>query len=382
MNRREIIQGSTALGALAAAPAAFAQPAAPVSLRRGINIGYLMGSPDHSPDNKSFNANPFEAPRHTMSDEDLARLHRLGFDFIRLIVSPGVFTADGGVRAPALYKRLDETLHRLLGFGFSVLVDLHPFGPVEPYTPAQIGTPAGAALWPDYLKLVGEIARRVAAVNPDRIAFEPLNEPRVNGRDWPALQQELYRTVRANARSLTFVVNAAAKWDWNDLPRLDPTPFVRDRTLFTFHYYEPFEFTHQAIPGKYGALGAVRWPAALEARTPGGTNPQLRDYLQSDAGPGLIAKQFAAIHDWAQQHGIDNSRIFIGEFGSQRKTATKNGPSEEDRGAWIAAVRTAAQRERFGWAYFQYENPDFFGMRNPDGSLDATAIRALGLNAT
>ena len=102
----------------------------------------------------------------------------MGFDHVRLPVDPAVLAQDGAIGTvdpDALYY-LEDAVRLVLDGGLAIVIDLHPdesFGlrlPTEPATLDRI-----AALWT-------QVARTLGDHDPDRVYFEVLNEPGIDGR--------------------------------------------------------------------------------------------------------------------------------------------------------------------------------------------------------
>ena len=255
------------------------------------------------------------------------------------------------------------------------------------------------------------MARRLQELGDDGIAFELINEPRLKCKGpeqdlWQRMMAHLIARARAGSRDLPLVVTGACISTPEGLMALDPAALGDGNLIYTFHYYEPFTFTHQGAqfipwPDKY--LDEVPWPAGarpiaepleqLKKRmqtVPGrdeaarnqalmGAQVNLQRFYASGAGPALIEKRFAAVRGWADRHRIPPQRIFIGEFGVWRQHAKLPGARCEDRVRWLADTRAAAEKYGFTWAYFNYDGP--FGIVSDDGvrALDPAVLASLGL---
>lgn len=186
---------------------------------------------------------------------------------------------------------------------------------------------------------------------------------------------------------------------------LDPKTFDDKNILYTFHYYEPFTFTHQGAqfiqwPDKY--LDQVPWPytrrsieeplKALQARLSAlrmdsedehkqlfAARNNLERYYAAKHDAQTIEEKFAKVHEWAVRNNIAPDRVIIGEFGVWRRQAGLPGALCVDRAAWIDAVRRAAEKNKFSWAFFHVDGP--FGLINGAGKIDPVVLNALGLGS-
>jgi len=127
--------------------------------------------------------------------------------------------------------------------------------------------------------------------------------------------------------------------DWNDLRGLDELVLPADdqHIIVTFHYYQPYQFTHQAaewVQGNANWLG-MEWK---------GSSPE-KQYVQYD---------FKIVAQWAKE----NQRpIFLGEFGAYSKA------DMDSRARWTAFVAREAEKQGFRWGYWEFCSG--FGVYDP-----------------
>ena len=173
--------------------------------------------------------------------------------------------------------------------------------------------------------------------------------------------------------------------------------------LFTFHFYEPYVFSHQGAPWMagtepmYGVLTGVPWPAAAGTRaatlaavrrraaTTGGTPGALQaaeravnDYFDGAPGPAYLTPFFDEVAHWARKNDIDAADVLLGEFGALRTDARYAAAAAADRARYVRDVRDAAERHGFPWAFWNL----FDGMGLMDETtrtLDPAIADALGL---
>jgi hypothetical protein len=411
--RRVALFGLVGLAALVAT--ALANPpvqAAPFDVQRAINIAQWFTWPRYEATGAAIAWPPYKSTPKPPSAEELEALHRAGFDTVRLPVDPAPFMVFKGERLEAVYGMLFEAIRRITGAGLKVIVDLHPNSrhPVWGQNAVVAGLESPTFL--AYSNAVEEVARRLAKLSASGVALELINEPRLKckGADqelWQQMLKVLIERARAGNPDITLIVTGACISTPDGLLALDPETLGDRNLIYTFHYYEPFTFTHQGAkfipwPDKY--LDAVPWPAgarpieeplALLARNMqtmtdadprsrqmamAGARRNLQKFYESEAGPELIEQRFAAISDWAAKHSIEKNRVFIGEFGVLRQTSSAPGARCADRVRWLADVRKAAERHGFGWAYFNYDGP--FSILVDDNNarrLDPAVLSGLGL---
>jgi endoglucanase len=315
-----------------------------------------------------------------LSDVDLGLIRSLGFTAVRLVVPLNQLfrPAVPDSLSPAMLASLDRMLDRLLAQDLCVIVDPHFSATDRRFETDSAYTEAFVRFW---TALAHHLSRR----DPERVFLEVVNEPVFAGRagDWPPIQQRLLAAMRREAPRHTLI---AAGTGWSSITGLLRLPPVADRNIvYTFHFYEPFEFTHQGEPwaGPPGALRGVPYPAdsaacarSAEAQRDSAAAQAVRRYCAEGWDSSLIIRQLARAAAWGRQHAVP---VFLGEFGASRTAAPR-----ADRAAWIRDVRVAAERLGVPWGVWGFD--DRFGLdarRGPDGVMvvDMSVVRALGLRA-
>jgi len=381
-------------------------------MRRAINVAQWFTWPRYeAPPATGIMWPPYKETPPPLDSGDLQALKRAGFDTVRLPVDPAPFFVFQGTQREQVYRMLFQAIERIQSAGLNVIVDLHPNSrhPVWGQHAVVKGLDA-----PGFVQLAGvveDMARRLSRQDSRRIALELINEPRLKCKGeeqsrWESLLDHLVKRARAAAPDLALVVTGSCISTLDGLIALDPK-MLRDKSLFyTFHYYEPFSFTHQGAafipwPDKY--LDEVPWPAGARpieeplqkidkhvarannldavARTKAtlGAQINLKKFYASGAGRQLIENRFATVSKWAKDNDIPPARILIGEFGVLRKNGDAPGALCEDRVRWLTDVRETADRLGFAWAYFSYDGPFALVLDDRKRELDTTILGALGL---
>jgi endoglucanase len=291
--------------ALAAAPDAFA---AAKRLGRGINLG-----------------NALEAPSEgewgvTLKPEYFAAIKDAGFDSIRLPVrwsahaqKDAPYTLD-----PKFCERVDWALDQATQQGLVVILNMHHYD--EIYQDLS-HAPRFAAMWK-------QIAARYRD-RPDTVYFEFLNEPHTKLTDeaWSKLFAEVLREVRRTNPTRPVVVGPS---QWNSIHNLSKFTLPEDdqHLIATFHYYLPFQFTHQ---GASWAQGSDAWKG--------------RKWPQSPEEQAALAKDFATAAQWSKEH---HRPLLLGEFGAY------SAADMDSRVRWTNAVAREAEKHGFPWAYWEF----------------------------
>jgi endoglucanase len=316
MSRRKGILAilGLALASLAAVPAFAAAPATPrlhasdQPFRRGVNVlGY----------------DPYwtDASKRRFEWRHFTEIKKAGFDFVRLNLQAFSHMDARNRLDPAWVAKLEDVVHHAQAAGLGVILDEHDFDPCS--ADLNMCRTKLSAFW-------SQVAPRFARA-PRNVAFELLNEPhdKLNGEPWNRLFAEVLATVRRSNPSRIVVVGPT---HWNSLKDLPLLKLPADPNLLvTFHYYEPFHFTHQ------GAGWAGEEVKALHGITWG-----------SDADRAAVRSDFDEVARWA---AANPRPILLGEFGAYDKSGTPL----DLRVAYTEAARSEAERHRFGWAYWQFE---------------------------
>jgi endoglucanase len=334
------------------------------ALARGFNLpGWLEGSTPRRPDMAV-----------------LASLHARGFTHIRLPVGAELLMEElnpGGDVARQLAE-LDFAIDRLTRLGFAVSIDVHPGGN---FSQLHVAQPERAfALLESLWRM---LAGRYASRSPERVFFEALNEPVVNWTIWKDQGPRLAAAIRREAPSHTIIMGHP------DYQRIDAlaavTPLADANVVYAAHFYDPMIFTHQGLDWSDDPLRFLRkvpFPARLTdppvTRLIDELTRQGRDSAATLVRTALrepwtverIDAEVGRAAAWIERH---RRPVIINEFGVLGWHAD---PS--DRGRWLRAVRSAAERACIGWAHWDYADGFGFVRRVADRETpDEKIVRAL-----
>ena len=278
-------------------------------LGRGINLG-----------------NALEAPREgdwgmTLQDWHFAEIAEGGFASVRV---PIRWSSHADLVAPyaidgEFFERIDWVLRRAHANNLNVVLNVHHYGQLNEEPSAHRER---------YLALWQQIAVRYQH-EPRSVYFELLNEPndKLDAPTWNALLNDALSVVRQTNSDRPVIVGPSP---WNGARSIDSLQLPSDdqHIIGTFHYYEPFHFTHQGagwVNDSNAWLG-TRWEGTAEQHS-------------------AINNTFDAIQAWGKQH---NRPIYLGEFGAYRTAHI------DDRARWTEFVRRAAESRGFAWSYWEF----------------------------
>ena len=283
-------------------------------LGRGINLG-----------------NALEAPNEgelgvTLKEEYFDIIKQAGFDSVRLPVrwsahalSEKPYTID-----PKFFKRVDWAVNCALSRNLPVTLDVHHYHEL-------CGDPANHK--DRFLALWRQIAEHYRDY-PDTLVFELLNDPynKIRANELNLLLKQSLAVVRESNPN-RIVVFGSANYNNIDYLKFLKIPKEDRNIIATFHYYEPYQFTHQG----------VSWEKD--------SNDWLgKKWVGSDAEKQAVVKEFDIAADWAKE----NSRpINLGEFGVHKNA------DMDSRARWTKFVTDTAVERGFSIHYWEFCADEF-----------------------
>jgi hypothetical protein len=342
-------------------------------LHRGINLSmWYAQAPGH------YSA---ERLARFTTPADFKLVHDLGFDHVRLSIDPEPLIATPAqpdsplVLDDAAMARLAATTRQLTALGLIVILDIHP---ETPWKLNATKTPTGIA---NFLSFWSAFSHYFAKTDPDKVYFEILNEPEsIEPADWASVQARVVTVIRAQVPKHTIIVGGAR---WNSIDTLvSLEPLADTNLIYTFHDYEPMEFTHQGATWAGEALKPLRgvpYPSSPEAVAP--LLPALTDdaarkglawYGQNRWTIARMQQRVGLAQAWGKQHHVP---LWCGEFGVYRAFAP-----HEDRARWITDMRTTLEADSIGWSMWDYQ--EAFGIvtkKDAVTTVDPLIAAALGV---
>ncbi|HWE48658.1 MAG TPA: cellulase family glycosylhydrolase [Bryobacteraceae bacterium] len=290
----------------------------------------------------------------TATDRDL--LKNAGFTSVRIAVAPQYLLPKWATPETAAknLKNLDAGIDLFLNAGMAVMLDFQ--ADVE-YLDYYFSDPSAPA---ELVETWRMLAARYANRNPDLLFFEIMNEPdkRFTQADWDAEQKKALAAIRESAPNHTVLL---APVDFSGLDALlQMTPYDDPNVIYVMHYYQPMIFTHQGADwtrsADIAALRNIPWPPDDEW-----------DAAHIDWDMHL-ASEWAAL--W-------HVRVVVNEFGAYKPFSPP-----EARARWTRDVRLAIEKERLGWAMWDYAAGfDLTVVQNGVRGIDPNMSAALGLSS-
>ena len=209
-------------------------------LRHGINASEWMAqSHDYSP----------QRLRTFTTLDDIARMHSMGFDHVRLSIDPAVFDCQGPWDQCERIQILDEVIAKALSVDLAVILDVHPSDEYKrQLASSDSSVDKFTALW-------NQIATHYAKSDRERVFFEILNEPEVGVYRWAGIQQSLVGAIRRDAPTHTIIVTCGEYSNADDLARM---PQVADDNIIVNFLLQS---AHLHAPGCVMGRGLLGRPA-------------------------------------------------------------------------------------------------------------------------
>lgn len=342
-------------------------------LRRGVNLSmwYAQDHQLYDPDGGAAKLASYITPA------DFKLVHDLGFDHVRLSIDPVPLIDDAklGTLRPDAMARLDATVKQITATGLVVVLDIHPEDAfVKPTETTADGTKEFFAFWKSF-------AQHYAGTDPEKVYFEVMNEPHdVDPYRWAGEQARAVAVIRAEAPWHTIIATGEGYGGIDGLLELEP---VRDGdVIYSFHDYEPFEFTHQGATWSSKELIPLRgvpYPSTpeniaplLPALTDKSTHDWLEQYGRQRWDAARMAKRIDLAVQWAKARHVP---LWCGEFGAYREFAPA-----ADRVQWLTDMRKTLESDGIGWDMWDYRG-GFALVTKQDGVSvpDPAVVAALGL---
>jgi len=259
---------------------------------------------------------------------DFTLLKNLGFKSVRLPIAFSFFDAQK-IPLNDVLTKVDRVVKLCNKYGLKLVIDYH-YGELNDNNFLK-ETSKIVDLW-----LI--LTKRYKNVSADNLLFEIYNEPPpMNPQIWKDAAYNITTAIRKIDTKRTLIVGAS---NFNSIYEL--SRFVRladENIIYTFHFYEPFFFTHQGADwvGDQMATTGVPFPYSAE------NFPTLNPKAKSTAGETnyyqyavvgneqSIFDKLTIVKKWGEKYRVP---ILCGEYGAYARYA-----DEGSRCRYIKAMR-------------------------------------------
>lgn len=348
------------LAVLAASPA-WSQAAPQPPFSKGVNLTQWLEQPSV----RSIQFTRFDK-------SDFQFLKALGADVVRLPIKLHDMTSGAPDYRidPLFFQFLDRIVDWAEELGIHLIIDNHSF---------DSSRPTEANIEQILLKVWPQVAAHYKN-RSDLILYEVLNEPHgIDPLAWGAIQGRVVQAIRAVDPRHAIVVGGA---DWNSYRELDRLPAYPDPNLiYTFHFYDPFLFTHQGAEWTdQKSIAGIPFPpdpARMPSRAGlnlGNWQAKVFDNYQRDGSPQAVEALLDIPARFAAKRQV---RVFCGEYGAYMRVCPP-----ADRVRWYEFARTALEKRNIAWTSWDYSGGFglFEGPNDSDFSsrINLPLVRAMG----
>lgn len=364
-------------GWLASTAGAQVPPERLAALVKGVNLSHWLWLPQ---------AKDRAGREAFISDAELRDLAAAGLTHVRLPFNPStLWKKDSGELDSAALDEYRRAMDRCLAAKLAVVVDCHA---VE----ASWFQPDAEGHLVDLEHVWAAVLPSLKKSDPARVFLEIVNEPHDlrDPQTWPVAQKHLLKLIRIAAPDHTIVVTGDSWGGIDGLLALEPLDDTN--LLYSFHFYEPHNFTHQGATwgfAPWARMSHVPWPAdaaALEDAAKASHDEQAAGALRWSASRDpwdaqRLAARIARVRDWARAQSKDHPiSLYCGEFGVYAKSAAM-----EHRTAWLnALVRELGSNQNgsspIGWCIWDYAGGFALAEGEPGKrTINPILVKCLGL---
>jgi endoglucanase len=308
--------------------------------------------------------------------KDFNDIKSLGCDVIRLPINLHAMTNGSPDYSidPLFFSFLDSTVNWAENLHLYLLIDNHTFDPATSTDP-QIGQVL-VKVWP-------QIAERYKN-RSDYILYEVLNEPHgISDQLWGDIQQDAIDAIRAVDTKHTIVVGPS---NWNSYNNLAQMPVYTDNNLlYTFHFYDPFMFTHQGASWNTPSMVTLAGvpfpydPATMPPCPPDLVGTWVEQALNQYPEQGNVAYVHSLLDIAVNFRNSRNVNVFCGEFGVYIPNS-----DTADRVFWYQEVKDYLEANNIPWTIWDYKGS--FGLFEKgsheifESDLNVPLLEALDFN--
>jgi len=287
------------------------------SLDNGISVSWLE---------QTWNKDALS--QNGLKKADFMLLKQLGFKSIRLPVAFEYFEAEH-TPIEQIFTHIDNIVKKCNLYGFKLIIDYHNGN----FNDANYLTETSKII-----NLWLKITKRYQHVSHDNLFFELYNEPpHMNPQIWKDAAYNIVTAIRKIDKERTLIIGAT---NYNSIYEL--SRFVRladENVIYTFHFYEPFLFTHQGAEwaGDQEATVGVPFPYSAEnfpvinQRAKNTDGEKNYDKYHLDGNVQSIKDKLMIAKNWAIKYDVP---VICGEYGVYNKYADL-----DSRCRYISAVR-------------------------------------------
>jgi len=316
-------------------------------LKKGINLGGWLSQCVHTTAHYD----------HFILEEDIQKISTWGLDHVRVPIDCEAIETNEGEFKEDGFGYIDACLRWCKKYGLRMILDIHKtagytfnnaFGEENSLFKSE-------ALQSRFLKLWDEIARRYGQ-EKDAIVFELLNEVVENeySKPWNILAKKTIEVIRQHAPE-TQIIIGGVEWNSAYAVTLLDDPYD-ENIIYTFHFYEPFAFTHQNASWVPEIIDFhIAYPSTVEdykeaADTIGEKAAFIFRTEVTEIGVPMLEQLISQAVNSAEARGV---ALYCGEYG-----VIDQAPAEGTL-RWYQDVHQLFEKYQIGRAAWSYKEMDF-----------------------
>ncbi len=308
--------------------------------------------------------------------QDFIEIQSLGADVIRLPINMEGMTngAPNYTFDPNFLCMLDEVVTWAEDLGIKLILDNHTFAD---FTNTSVLEDMLKKMW-------NQMATRYESTST-LIYYEIQNEPHdITDAAWNAIQQAVIDEIRTVDTKHSLIIGGAG---FNGLWNLDQMPIYTDPNLiYTFHFYEPFLFTHQGatwVTPSLDLLSDMPFPyveANMPTLDPFYTGTWIESAYNGYSTAGTVANIQSLLDIVDNFQSTRNVPVYCGEFGVYIPNS-----DDSERVYWYEQTRQNLESRAIPWTIWDYRGG--FGLFEANTNelfehdVNIPLVNALGLNA-
>jgi endoglucanase len=278
-----------------------------------------------------------------ITDDDFALLKKLGFKTIRLPVAFKYFENKHVALDDVLIK-VTGILNKCKKYNMNLIIDYHA---------GELKNDNYLTETPKIINLWQKVAQNYLYESQDKLFFEIYNEPTVSDEVWKDAAYNIVQGIRKVDKKRTLLVGAS---NYNSIYELSRTVRLGDENIiYSFHFYEPFFFTHQGAEwiGDQSSTVGVAFPYSVENFPT--LNPKTKNtwgednynkYHNDGNEQSLMDKLQKYVKPWSEKYDVP---VICTEYGAYTKYADL-----DSRCRYIKAARSTLKKLKIPGMIWEY----------------------------
>jgi endoglucanase len=308
------------------------------------------------------------------TEKDMAFIAESGFDHIRIPVDEAELWDYKEEKDKDAFTLLHKTLEWCKQYHLKAIVDLHILRSHDFNAKDQPLWDRDAAQ-ERFLQIWRELSAELKKYPVSQVAYELLNEPVADSaQQWNDLLAQGIQLIRQLEPNRVIIAGSNQYESYSTFPQLK-IPTGEKRVILSFHYYNPFYFTHyQASWTRHKDYsGPIHYPGPSitdkELNEQPATIRNLLAGSTQDYNDDVIQEQMDVAMKVAKKMKLS---LYCGEFGCLNTVPRK------DRIRWFKDMISVFEKNGIAWTLWDYKGP--FGIMDDEGTPDKKLIKILMKN--